>query len=86
MKRIRNLFIVLGVMVALLPLFLFYTQHTYYGIYFSLVTTVSTVLLFIIAALVQISLNKKEGRSITFPLIFIGGFIFLLIYLLFIYI
>lgn len=83
MEKLRNLLIVLGVMVGLLPAFLYYTQHTYYGIAFSLITTFATVALFIAACITQIRMNRQKGQGIMFPCIFIGGFIFLALYVIY---
>ncbi|WP_164914418.1 hypothetical protein [Aminipila luticellarii] len=83
MKKLRNILVALGIMVALLPAFLYYTQHSYYGLTFSLITTFSTVGLFILASVIEIITNRKEGKSIAPPLVVIAGFVFLAGYILF---
>ena len=82
-KKIRNLIAVLAVMIALLPAFLYSTQHIYYGPSFSFLTTTIALLCFITSALIQLFHNKKEGLPLSGPLIFAGGFTFLLIYIIF---
>ncbi|QIB70001.1 hypothetical protein Ami103574_12140 [Aminipila butyrica] len=83
MEKLRNLLVVLGIMVGLLPSFLYYTQNTYYGMSFSLITTFATVGFFIAACITQIRINRQVGRSIMFPCIFIGGFVVLVVYVIY---
>lgn len=80
-KTLRNLLALCGIMSALLPTFLFITQHKYYGPGFSLMTTTVALVFFIAASLIQLFHNKKQGQSISGPLISAGGFAFLLFYI-----
>ena len=82
-KKIRNLIAVLAVMIALLPAFLYSTQHIYYGPAFSFITTIAALLCFITSALIQLFHNKKEGLPLSGLLIFAGGFAFLLLYIIY---
>lgn len=82
-KKIRNLIAVLAVMIALLPAFLYSTQHIYYGPAFSFITTITALLCFITSALIQLFHNKKEGLPLSDPFIFAGGFTFLLLYIIY---
>lgn len=82
-KKIRNLIAVLAVMIALLPAFLYSTQHIYYGPAFSFITTIAALLCFITSALIQLFHNKKEDLPLSDPLIFAGGFAFLLLYIIY---
>lgn len=82
-KKIRNLIAVLAVMIALLPAFLYSTQHIYYGPAFSFITTIAALLCFITSALIQLFHNKKEGLPLSGTLIFAGGFAFLLLYIIY---
>ena len=82
-KKIRNLIAVLAVMIALLPAFLYSTQHIYYGPVFSFITTIAALLCFITSALIQLFHNKKEDLPLSGPLIFAGGFAFLLLYIIY---
>ena len=82
-KKIRNLIAVLAVMIALLPAFLYSTQHIYYGPAFSFITTIAALLCFIQSALIQLFHTKKEGLPLSGPFIFAGGFTFLLLYIIY---
>ncbi len=59
-KKIRNLIAILAVMIALLPAFLYSTQHIYYGPKFSFFTTIAALICFITSALIQLVHNKKK--------------------------
>lgn len=80
-KTLRNLLALMVVMSALLPTFLLMAQNKYYGPGFSLMTTTAALLFFIAASIVQIFHNKKQGQSVTSPLICAGGFAFLMFYI-----
>jgi peptidoglycan/LPS O-acetylase OafA/YrhL len=82
-KKIRNIVIILGVMIALLPWFYYFALNQYHGVFFSMITTSLAVLSFIAAALIQAYENKKKGESILFPVLVVCGFVALLIYVLF---
>ena len=82
-KKIRNLIAILAVMIALLPAFLYSTQHIYYGPKFSFFTTIAALICFITSALIQLVHNKKEGLPLSGPFIFAGGFPFLLLYIVY---
>lgn len=81
MKKIRNIFITLGVMTALIPSFLFYSSHTYLGPGFSMFTSSIAVICFCIASLMQMIYFKKRNLDYKGSALIAFGFIVLLIYI-----
>lgn len=81
MKKIRNVMVVSGIMIALIPMVLFYTSHIYYGIKFSLATASIAILCFLTATILQYFHHKKQGYPTAGSIVIGAGFIFLLIYI-----
>ena len=80
-KKLRNIIALVGVMVALIPTFLYYAQGTFYGAQFSFITASIGLVCFMGACLMQMLDNKKNGLPITGPLIPLIGFAFVLGYI-----
>lgn len=81
MKKLRNFFITLGIMTALVPAFLFQFQKAYYGAKFSLMTSSITCILFAAAAFSHFVGCKKNGQDTSSSGLIAIGFICLLIYI-----
>ncbi|TDP49842.1 hypothetical protein EV211_1436 [Aminicella lysinilytica] len=85
MKKTRNAFIALGIMIALIPTFLLYAQHIYLGASLSIITSCVCILCFLVSDIIQLVECKRLGNPFFGPLIIGIGFLILLFYIIFIF-